>query len=90
MSRTVFGNSYKVFVLLTVHLSIILDDQLDTQLLYFSLRLLRSSTCFEHYMLIIRRLNCNDAPSGIVTLIKWPSGAQVERELQAVLSHFVH
>ena len=80
MSRTVFGNSYKVFVLLTVHLSIILDDQLDTQLLYFSLRLLRSSTCFEHYMLIIRRLNCIDAASGVVTFSKWPSGAQVERE----------
>jgi len=33
-------------------------------------------------MLIIRRLNCIDAASGIVTLSKWPSGAQVERELQ--------
>ena len=32
-------------------------------------------------MLIIRRLNCIDAASGIVTLRKWPSGAQVEREL---------
>ena len=32
-------------------------------------------------MLIIRRLNCTDAASGIVTLSKWPSGAQVEREL---------
>ena len=26
-------------------------------------------------MLIIRRLNCIDADSGIVTLSKWPSGA---------------
>ena len=26
-------------------------------------------------MLIIRRLNCIDAASGIVTLCKWPSGA---------------
>ena len=34
-------------------------------------------------MLIIRRLNCIDAASVIVTLSKWPSGAQVERELQA-------
>ena len=25
-------------------------------------------------MLIIRRLNCTDAASGIVTLSKWPSG----------------
>ena len=32
-------------------------------------------------MLIIRRLNCIDAASGIVTLSKWLSGAQVEREL---------
>ena len=31
-------------------------------------------------MLIIRRLNCIDAESGIVTLSKWLSGAQVERE----------
>ena len=32
-------------------------------------------------MLIIWRLNCIDAASGIVTLSKWPSGIQVEREL---------
>ena len=32
-------------------------------------------------MLIIRRLNCIDAAPDIVTLSKWPSGAQVEREL---------
>ena len=31
-------------------------------------------------MPIIRRLNCIDAASGIVTLSKWPSGAKVERE----------
>jgi len=54
-------------VLLTVHLSIILDnDQRDTHLLYFTVRLFHSSTCFKHYMLIIRRLNCIDATSGIV------------------------
>ena len=53
------------YVLWTVHLSIILgNDQLDTQLLYFTTRILWSSTCFEHYMLIIRRLNCIDAASG--------------------------
>jgi len=35
-------------VLLTVHLSIILvNDELDAQLLYFIIRLLQSSTCFE-------------------------------------------
>jgi len=32
-------------------------------------------------MLIIRRLNCIDAASVIVTLSQWPCGAQVEREL---------
>ena len=31
-------------------------------------------------MLIIRRLSCIDAASGIVSLSKWLSGAQVERE----------
>ena len=30
-------------------------------------------------MLIIRRLVCTDATSGMVTLSKWHSGAQVER-----------
>jgi hypothetical protein len=60
-------DSFLPYVLWTVHLSIILDnDQLDTQLFYFTIRLLRSSTCFAHYMLIIRRLNCIDAASGIV------------------------
>ena len=38
---------------------------------------------FQHYMLIIRRLYCIDAASGIVTVSKWLSGAQVERELQS-------
>jgi hypothetical protein len=72
-------------VLLTVHVNIILgNDQLDTQLVYFTIRLLWSSTCIEHYMLIIRRLNFIDAASGIVTLSKWPSGAQAEREIQPV------
>ena len=35
-------------------------------------------------MLIIRRLNCIDAASGIVTLSKWLFGAQVERELSSL------
>ena len=35
-------------------------------------------------MLIIRRLNCTDAASGIVTLSQWPFGAQVEREMVGV------
>jgi len=78
--------------LLTVHLNISLDkDQLDAHLLYFTIRLLYSSTCFEHYMLIIRRLNFIDVASGIVTLSEWPSGAQVERELaKPLLSQHVN
>ena len=68
------GNFY---VLLTVHLSINLDnDQLDAHLLYFTIRPLKSSTCFEHYMLIIRRLNCIDSASGIVLSV---SGRPVHR-----------
>ena len=31
-------------------------------------------------MLIIRRLKCIDAASGMVTLSQWPSGAQVESD----------
>ena len=65
--------SHTVFdILLMVHLSITLaNDQLDTQFLYFIIRLVQSSTCFEHYMLIIRRLNCIDASvvaTGVVNL----------------------
>ena len=37
-------------------------------------------------MLIIRRLNCIDAASGIVTLSNWPSGGQVEREREFPLN----
>jgi len=35
-------------------------------------------------MLIIRMLNCIDAASGIITLSKWLSGAQVEREYLSI------
>ena len=38
-------------------------------------------------MLIIRRVNCTDAASGIVTLSKWPSGAQVKRELSPLSTY---
>jgi len=61
------------YLLLTVHLSIILDnDQLDTHLLYFILQYVYYNPVprFEHYMLIIRRLNCIYGASGIVTLEK--------------------
>ena len=55
------------YIFLTVHLSISLhNDQLDAHLHYFTIRPLHSSTCFEHYMFVIRRLKCIDAASGIV------------------------
>jgi hypothetical protein len=42
---------YYVFdILLTVHLSVILvNDQLDAQILCFTISLLQSSTCFEQH-----------------------------------------
>jgi len=46
---------YFFYVLLTVHLSVILViNQLDAQFC-FIISLLNTSTCFEHYVLIIRR-----------------------------------
>jgi len=73
--RTVKSSSF--YVLLTVHLSISLDnDQVDAHLSYFTIRPLQSTTCFEHYILIIKRLHCIDAASGIVLSV---SGRPVHR-----------
>jgi len=53
-------------VLLTVHLSIIfVINQLNAQNLVL---LLHASTCFEHYVLIIRRSELYYTASGIITL----------------------
>ena len=85
------SNFYKYFfyVLLTVHLSISLDnDQLDEHLLYCTIRPLQYSTCFEHYMLIIRKLNSIDAASSILLSV---SGRPVHRLREnVVLSQPVH
>ena len=63
-------------------LCISLDNiQLVAHFLCFTTRPLQSFTCFEHYMLIIRRLNYIDAASGILTVSQWPSVAQAETEL---------
>ena len=80
------------YVLLTVHLSISLDnDQLDAFLLYFTIRPLQSSICFEHYMLIIRRLNCIVLMKHLVSSSQSvASSAQVGGALQPVLSQPVH
>jgi len=68
-----------------VHLTIILDnDQLDAHLLYFTICPLQSSTCFEHYMLIIRRLIA--LMQHLVSSSQWPSSAQVEGEYSLNLS----
>ena len=52
------------------------NNQLEAQLLYLYCISPQSSTCFEHYMLIIRRLNSTDAASGIVLSV---SGRPVHR-----------
>jgi len=58
------------FVLLTVHLSTVLViNQLDAQNLCFIISLLYASTCFKHYVLIIRRSKLYCTASGIVTPI---------------------
>ena len=52
------------------------NDQLDTQLFYFTIRLLWSFTCLEHYMLNIRRVNCIDASTML------PAGSPDAEELR--------
>ena len=67
------SNSLAISESLCVNLD---NDQRDSHLLYFTIYLLHFSTCFEHYMLIIRRLNCIDAASDIVLSV---SGRLVHR-----------
>jgi hypothetical protein len=47
--------------------------------LFYIVCLLHSSTWFEHYMLIIRRIDCINTASGVVTLCKWLVSAQVKK-----------
>jgi len=47
---------------------------------------LRSSTCFEQHLVILRRTNCITTASGIVTLCKQPYSMQVESGLQSALN----
>jgi len=44
-------------------------------------RLLYSSTCFEHYCAHHQEVKLYYTTPGIVTLCRWPSGAQVESGL---------
>ena len=46
----------------------------------FVISLLYASTCFEDYVLIIRRSKLYYTASGIVILCRWPSSARVERD----------
>jgi len=49
--------------------------------LFFLTSLLYSSTCFEHCCAHHQEIKLYYRASGIVTLCRWPSGAQVERGL---------
>ena len=67
-------------LVLIYHLQgILVIKQLVLKKYCFIIGLLYSSTCFEHYVLIIRRSKLYYTVSGIVTLCRWPSGARVER-----------
>ena len=55
-------------VLLTVHLIIILAIKQKCTNSCFIISLLYSSTCFEHYVLIIRKSKLYYTASGIITL----------------------
>ena len=80
-----------IYVLLTVHRSISLDnDQLDAHLLYFTIRPLQSSTCFEHYIAHHQEVNCIDAASGIVLSVSDRPVHRLRENCGAVLSQPVH
>ena len=69
-------------ILLTVHLSTnVVNDEPDAQFLYSIIRLLQSSTCFEERCAHHQEVKCINTASGIVTLCRWPSGMQVEKEV---------
>jgi hypothetical protein len=61
----------EIFTACTVHLSIFnsVINQLDAQNFCSTISLLYASTCFEHYVLIIRRTKFYYTTSGIITPI---------------------
>ena len=71
------------YVLLTVRLSIILDnDQPDTLALFYNtfiIILYMFRALYAHH----QEVNCIDAEIWYRPLSQWPSGAQVERELRS-------
>ena len=66
------------------------NDQLDAPLIYFTISLLQSCTCFEHYMLILRRFNCIDAASDNVLSVSGRPVHKLRENCRAVLSQPVH
>jgi len=66
------------------------NGQLDAHLFYFTICLLQSSTSFEHYMLIIKRMNCTDAASGIVLSVSGRPVHRLRENCSAILSQPVH
>ena len=59
---------------------ILANNQLDA-LFHVFIYLFHLSTCFEHQVLIIRRSNCINTSSGMISLCKWLLGMLVRREL---------
>jgi len=53
-------------------------DQLSAQILVFLISLLYSSTCFEHCCAHHQEVKLYYTASGVVTLCRWLSGAQVD------------
>jgi hypothetical protein len=60
---------------------IIVNNQSDALFLVF-IYSLHLSTCFELQVLIIRRSNCINTSSCMISLFKWPLGMPVRRKLQ--------
>jgi hypothetical protein len=56
-------------------------------LFYNKFIILYFSTCFENYVFIIKRSKLYYTASVIITLCRWPSGAQVERGLSQTVHY---
>ena len=54
-----------------------------------TISLFLAATCFEHHVLIVRRSKLYYTASDIITLCRWPSGAQVERGLASLTYVFL-
>ena len=80
--KNILHNICFFYVLLTEHLSIILAiDQINAINYCCTIRLLYSSTCFEHCCAHHQQVKLCYTASGIVTLCRFPSGVQIERGL---------